>query len=347
MDTTALNNLKAWFLDQQRDFPWRDNPTPYSVWVSEVMLQQTQASVVVPYFLRWMRLFPSIQDLARAPLDHVIKEWEGLGYYSRARNLHQGAQYVMENHNGQLPDSIEALKKIKGLGPYTIGAILSFAFHKRIEAVDGNVIRVIARYYGIQEDISQGSTLKRIRAHAADLLPEKESWIVNEALIELGATLCGRRPKCVECPIKANCKAYSLGIAAALPVKSAKPATTQLHRSVAVIRHCDSLLVRRGPKGGIMSDLYEFPYFEVEDPAGINPKNLEQYLLHNYGIKASWNQSLPQVRHSFTRYRASLYPQIFSVSNTSPVPDYEWMSISTLKKLAFSSGHRRIFASVS
>lgn len=341
MNALVISKLKTWFLDQRRDFPWRENPTPYAVWVSEVMLQQTQASVVIPYFERWMRLFPTIEALAKAPLDQVIKEWEGLGYYSRARNLHQGARYVIEHHRGELPASAASLKEIKGLGPYTIGAILSFAFHQRIEAVDGNVIRVLARYYGMSDDISLGSTLKTIRTRAADLLPEEEPWIINEALIELGAILCGRKPKCIVCPLKNSCKAFTEGTTDTLPVKSAKTTIALLHRAVAVVRHGGTLLVRRGAQGKIMSDLYEFPYFEL-DEAGANAKDLEQRLFHAWGLETVHEQSLPEVRHSFTRYRAHLYPHIFSVIQPYAIPDYEWLPIDRLNQLAFSSGHRRI-----
>ena len=154
------------------------------------MLQQTQVAVVIPYFLHWMQRFPTIHHLAKASLDEVVKAWEGLGYYSRVRHLHEAAKYLVEHFNGQLPSEEEDLKKIKGLGPYTIGAILSFAFHQKKAAVDGNVIRVLTRYFGLEEDISKVATVNKLRQLAQELLPDEEPWIVNEALIELGATLC-------------------------------------------------------------------------------------------------------------------------------------------------------------
>ena len=157
------------------------------------MLQQTQVSVVIPYFDRWMNRFPTLRHLAKATLDEVIKEWEGLGYYSRARNLHEGARYVLEKHEGILPETREELQKIKGLGPYTIGAIRSFAFHHKAAAVDGNVIRVLARYFKIEDDIAKPKTIQMIRDRAEAILPEIEPWIVAEALIELGATLCTKK----------------------------------------------------------------------------------------------------------------------------------------------------------
>src|SRR3990167_4180187 len=145
-------SLKRWFFINRRILPWRENPSPYEVWVSEVMLQQTRVSVVIPYFNRWMKHFPTISDLAKASIEAIIKVWEGLGYYSRARNLHEGAKYLLQFHAGELPDSPEHLKKVRGLGPYTIGAIRSFAFKQKAAAIDGNVLRVIARYFSIMEE---------------------------------------------------------------------------------------------------------------------------------------------------------------------------------------------------
>lgn len=336
-----IEALRTWFLTQCRDLPWRSNPSPYAVWVSEVMLQQTQVSVVIPYFERWMQIFPTIQDLAKADLDIVIKEWEGLGYYSRARNLHQGARYVVENYAGILPDSEEQLQKIKGLGPYTIGAILSFAFHQRKAAVDGNVIRVISRYNCFTDKVTKSASIKHIYSLTQELLPEKEPWIISEALIELGATLCNRKPKCLKCPLKNNCKAFAKGIADQLPVKSTKIAITQLHRAVAIISCNDHLLIKRCPKGKIMSDLHEFPYFELTIPLK-DPKILTQRLHDEFHLSAHWQNSLPEVKQSFTRYRALLYPHAFVVKDRLPVEGYEWIEKKQLKELAFSSGHKRI-----
>jgi len=177
-----IQALKRWFLEVQRDFPWREDPSPYRVWVSEVMLQQTRAEVVVPYFERWMARFPTVEVLAEAPLDEVIKLWEGLGYYSRARNLHQGAQQIVRDYGGKLPNSADKLKKIKGIGPYTVGAILSFAFHQKVPAVDGNVLRVMSRYQRIEEDIAKQKTVKMIGQRVAEILPEKEPRIVIDLI---------------------------------------------------------------------------------------------------------------------------------------------------------------------
>lgn len=338
--------LKNWFLAEKRDLPWRIDPTPYGVWISEMMLQQTQVAVVIPYFERWMLRFPNIQKLAEASVDDVIKVWEGLGYYSRARYIHQGAIYLLKNHGGELPESEVELSKIKGLGIYTVGAIRSFAFHQKTAAVDGNVIRVIARYFMIEDDIAKTKTLATIRDIANEILPDEEHWINNEALIELGATVCGRKPKCGECPLRGSCRSYAQGVTDKLPYKSTKTTITHLYRTVAIVICGDMILVRKGKKGEIMSDLYEFPYFEATQE-GILAQQMEGNLQKQFSFAATWQRSLPEVAHSFTRYRVKLMPMQFSCSTNPCIENYQWLTLSQLKEFAFSSGHRRILQTLS
>lgn len=340
-----IDALKKWFLQEQRDLPWRQDRTPYRVWVSEMMLQQTQVSVVIPYFERWMKRFPTIQALSEASLDEVLKLWEGLGYYSRARYLHEGARYLMKTHGGHFPESIEGMEKIKGLGPYTMGAIRSFAFHHKTAAVDGNVLRVLSRYFFIEEDLSKQSTVKQIKQIAHDLLPEEQSWIINEALIELGATLCTRTPHCKACPLKKNCQAHLKGSAHLLPVKSAKVKIENLYRAVALISCRNRFLIGRVEKGQIMSDLHEFPYFDIQ--AGeISIKEMTSQIKKKFALKVDYKQSLEEVNHSFTRYRVNLKPHLFHCSDIPKVEGYDWLTLEQMKKFAFSSGHRRILGSL-
>jgi len=337
-----LKALTSWFQNEKRDLPWRENPGPYAVWVSEVMLQQTRVSVVIPYFLRWMQKFPTLHDLAKASQDEVIKEWEGLGYYSRARNLHEGAQYVVEHFNGTLPNDPALLKQIKGLGPYTIGAILSFAFREKAAAVDGNVIRVLTRLFGIEEDIAKPKTIRSIWEKAEEILPDRESWIVSEALIELGATICTRPAKCHLCPLQNSCVAYETDRVDQLPHKSTKVKIQPLYRAVAVIQSEDRFLVMRGKKGKIMSDLHEFPYFNLEQE-NHDPNILLELINKNWNLEAKMMQKLPKVTHSFTRYKAHLFPVQFTCEKRNTIPDMNWHKIEELDLLAFSSGHRQIY----
>lgn len=337
---STLHPLNKWFLDQRRDLPWRDSPTPYAVWVSEVMLQQTQVAVVIPYFLRWMERFPTIETLGSASVEEVIKLWEGLGYYSRARNLHQGARYVLEYHDGVLPDTYEELSKIKGLGPYTIGAVLSFAFHKKATAVDGNVVRVLSRFLGIKEDISKPKTIDLIRKHALELLPNDESWIINEALIELGATVCQKKARCGQCPLRDDCVARKKDIVDQLPFKSAKTQYEKLERTVAVVTYKDRFLVRRGQEGEIMNDLHQFVYFETV----MDSRDLKKRLQSEWTLDLETIDALETVNHSFTKYRVKLYPFVCRLKSMREVAGYDWISHEDLQHLAFSSGHRRIWS---
>lgn len=334
MQNLPIDPLIAWFQAHKRSLPWRNAPSPYEVWISEVMLQQTQVSVVVPYYERWMRCFPSIADLAAADLDQVIKLWEGLGYYSRARHLHQAAKYLMEHHGGQLPNQREQLEKVVGLGPYTIGAILSFAFHQKSAAVDGNVIRVLSRYTALEEVVCLSQTQKKIKAYAEAILPDHEPWVVAEALIELGATVCGREPKCYLCPLSPSCEGLKKGIADQLPNKKKKQETTYLHRYVAVVVAEGSLLLQRGAQGEVMADLYEFPYFSSEEE--------RSYFLAHYGIDSTPDHHLSETAQTFTRFRVKLYPAVWKALCRIEVPDYHWIALSEVKNLPFSAGHRRI-----
>lgn len=334
--------LKKWFNVEKRDLPWRQLSDPYAIWVSEIMLQQTQVAVVIPYFLNWMHRFPTITHLAEASMDEVIKAWEGLGYYSRVRNLHESAKVVVDRYNGSLPSQEEDLKKIKGLGPYTVGAILSFAFHQKKAAVDGNVMRVLTRYFALEDDITKSATAGKLRQIALESLPDDEPWVVNEALIELGATICQRKPRCSVCPLKESCKGYQLGIADRLPIKSKKIKIEHLHRSVAVIQWESSYLVSRGKKGAVMSDLYEFPYFDIA-PDEFCPLKLKKKLQREYALKVIQEALLPEVTHGFTRYHVRLYPVLFNCIQPLEIEGYEWLTRGALQKLAFSSGHRRIY----
>ncbi len=345
MSPLSIRKLVSWFLDQKRSLPWRDVPHPYAVWVSEVMLQQTQVAVVVPYFERWMKRFPTIQALAEAPVDAVLKEWEGLGYYSRARHLHAGAQYVVHVHGGELPSTREALMKIKGLGEYTVGAILSFAFKKRAAAVDGNVLRVLARFENIEEPIDKPQTRQLITKRVEDFLPEKEPWIVSEALIELGATICGKKPKCVQCPLNTECKGYLKGVAEELPKRSPRRETIVLYRGVVVVECEGNLLVRKAEKGKIMADLYEFPYFDLIRDS-FSQKECRERVVCEWGVEIEVIRRLENVQHTFTHHKAHLNPFHVESLQRFQLPGHRWVSFEEISQLPFSSGHRRVLTEI-
>ncbi len=334
-----MKELHQWFFDNRREFPWRSDPTPYKVWISEVMLQQTRASVVIPYFERWLSLFPDVHSLASAPLESVIKAWEGLGYYSRARNLHRAASQIISQFGGTIPSTKEELLSIHGLGPYTVGAILSFGFRKRAIAVDGNVTRVLTRLFLIEEEVSKQSVRRKIEKKGEEFLDPEAPWITVEALIELGATICTPNPKCQICPLQKMCLGQER--AHSLPIKKPDKETIQLHRAVLLIESQGQLLVKKGEAGKVMADLYEFPYFEMEDQGGSHQWILQQGV-ERFALSLSIEKRRPRITHTFTRYKAHLYPYECRAEKPLPIPGYEWVAKEHLKTLPFSSGHRRL-----
>ncbi len=331
--------LSDWFMRFKRVLPWRENHSPYRVWVSEVMLQQTQVSVVIPYFERWMELFPTTQALAQSDLDAVIKAWEGLGYYSRARNLHAAAREIMTKHAGRFPSNKEDLLKIKGLGPYTAGAIMAFAYKQRAAAVDGNVRRVIARYDAIEENIDLAKVQKRIEARTHSLLPEIDPHHTMEGLIELGALVCERVPKCGKCPLSSGCKAFAKGFETQLPIRNKRQKTVSLHRLVWILFHEGHVLIRKEKKGKVMADLWHFPFFEMNKNIDLEQVSAE---LESLIGKVTYDQELDVIKHGFTRYQATLYPHIWQAKNRTDLPGHTWVSIDEISKLPFCSGHRSL-----
>lgn len=333
MPALDIESLKQWFLSQKRDLPWRNGSTPYAVLISEVMLQQTQVSVVIPYFLKWMEEFPSFEALAKSTEEKVLKCWEGLGYYSRAKNLRKAAAYILENGLGS---SEAELLKIPGIGPYTAGAIRAFAFREKAAAVDGNVIRVLSRYFAIGEDVGKLKVQGKIRDLAAYLLPDHEPWIITEALIELGALVCKKTPHCEKCPLKLSCKAFLENKTADFPVRPRKTEVTKLFRTVLVFVANGKILIRKVPPGEVMAGLHEFPYFEKT-----NVEEIQGLVKSQFQLDAVPIRKFPIVEHGFTRYRASLEPVLLACGEKE-VEGYFWALFSDAKELPFSSGHKRI-----
>lgn len=338
-----LASLRSWFCEEKRDLPWRHSPSPYAVWVSEVMLQQTRAAVVVDYFIRWMERFPTIAALATASREEVIKAWEGLGYYARARYLHDAARCLVRENGGQLPCTKEALQKLRGLGPYTVGAILSFAFHQKAACVDGNVTRVIARLFCVEERCDTAAGRRRVRDLVENLLPDEEPWVIMEALIELGARICGNPPDCFRCPLGRHCRAHRLGVAISLPHKKQRGRPTPLSRFVGIVQAGQSVLVRKEEDGGLMQDLYQFPYLEKEKHGREEDMPIvERFLGELLGERVRYVRDLPPTVHHFTRFKAHLYPSVWSIPEPKRVSGHEWVSLLQAATLPFSSGHRRI-----
>ncbi|MXN92846.1 A/G-specific adenine glycosylase [Flavobacterium sp. Sd200] len=288
-------SLIAWYLQNKRDLPWRKTPQPYPVWLSEIMLQQTRVAQGLPYFLRFIEAFPTVQDMANAPEEHVLKLWQGLGYYSRARNLHATAKQVAFEMNGNFPGSYAGLLKLKGVGDYTAAAIASISYGEAVPVVDGNVYRVLSRYFGIDTDISQNSAKKQFTELAASLLPKDSASTFNQAIMEFGALQCTpKSPDCGICIFNKECVAFTTGRVNQLPVKLKKTKVTNRYFNYLIIKDgAGNTIVNRRSEKGIWHGLYEFPLLETETlttetetierisnfkTLGFTPENIE--LLH-------------------------------------------------------------------
>jgi A/G-specific adenine glycosylase len=253
--------LLQWFDYNARILPWREHPSPYEVWISEIMLQQTRVEAVKGYFDRFIEALPDLKSLAEVSEERLLKLWEGLGYYSRARNLKKAAQMVLKEHNGELPAAYEQLLKLPGIGPYTAGAIASIAFGIAVPAVDGNVLRVAKRLSGSYDDIAKESVRKELQKELAAIMPEDRPGDFNQALMELGATVClpNGKPLCEKCPLMHMCRAFREDIAAELPVKSGKKERRIEERTVLLLEYEDKLGIRRRPDKGLLAGLWELP----------------------------------------------------------------------------------------
>ncbi len=267
MDITRLDgiapSLLLWFSETARELPWRSDPTAYHVWVSEIMLQQTRVEAVKPYYARFLQALPDVRALAECPTEQLLKLWEGLGYYNRVRNMQRAAAEVMERYGGELPSEFEELLTLPGIGRYTAGAIASIACSRAVPAVDGNVLRVVSRICGNREDIMKQSVRVLFEKELARILPVNAPGTFNQALMELGATVCvpNGAPLCGECPVRTFCYAYETGKQQEFPVRAAKKKRRVEERTVLVIRDGERAAIRRRPEKGLLAGLYELPNY--------------------------------------------------------------------------------------
>jgi len=303
-DRLALKHVRdallSWYRASRRDLPWRRTRDPYAIWISEAMLQQTRVETVIPYWERFLARFPTLRDLAEAPPDDVLGAWAGLGYYSRARNLQRAAREVLERFGGALPEEPEALESLPGIGRYTAGAVASIAFDRPAPVVDGNVARVLARLRGIRDDVGSAAGKRRLWQEAEALVAGEAPGDLNQALMELGATLClPRAPRCGDCPVARCCEARAAGDAEALPVKAPKRAPRALEGVAAlVLRDGKALAVRRPPRG-LLGGLWDLPGADLvpgEEPqAGV-----ARALAEGVGLRVSRARRVGAVDHVFT-----------------------------------------------
>ena len=272
------DSLISWYRENRRKLPWREDPTPYHVWISDIMLQQTRVEAVKPYYARFLKALPPVKDLAEAGEDTLLKLWEGLGYYNRVRNMQKAAQQIMMDFDGQFPDHYEAILSLKGIGSYTAGAISAFAYGLPKAAVDGNVLRVLSRILGSREDIMKASVKKQMEEKLEKVIPPKEAGDFGQGLIELGALIClpNGEPKCRECPLQKWCSAHREGLQSEIPVRRKPKERKKETKTVFIFRDGEKAAIRKRPKKGLLAGLYELPnekgHFSMEEAVAYSKK---------------------------------------------------------------------------
>lgn len=361
--------LLDWFKRHKRPLPWRERYEVYEVWIAEVMLQQTQMERGAAYFKRWMERFPTLASVAAAHPDALLKAWEGLGYYSRVRNIHKTARIIMDEHGGRFPDTLEGLLPLPGIGEYTAGAVLSIAFNQPVPAVDANVERVFARLFDIDEPIKSPAASDFVRRMAALLIPPGQARDFNQALMELGALICGKKPRCGQCPAAPFCRARRLGIAAERPTPGKATSYSALEIVTGVLMHEGRIFLQKRLDSGVWAGFWEFPGGRLE--AGESP---EQGVVREFAEETEFTvrvtEGLGLVRHAYTRYKIAMHcfvcefaappapadsdgkpgikPGIKTDEAGRPLPvlhaatAYRWVLPEELEEVTLPAGHRKL-----
>jgi A/G-specific adenine glycosylase len=343
--------LLTWYRRNQRSLPWRETNDPYRIWISEIMLQQTQVDTVIPYYHRFLKAFPTVSSLARASLQDVLKAWENLGYYSRARNIHAAARVIVEKFGGRIPENLEEIKTLPGIGQYTAGAILSIAYGHALPAVDGNVRRILCRLFAIRKPVDDAREQKQLQTLAASLIPFKHPGDFNQALMDLGATICkAKNPDCARCPIANLCQARLHDLQNVLPITRKAPAIPRRQAATAVVRNSKGmLLVVQRPASGLLASLWKLPggFIKSDEDA---EKSLRHNVKEELGISIQVGKPLASVNHTYTHFRLTLQAYECRLLKGVPKPigcqNWRWASLTDLKKLPLSKIDRMILAEI-
>ncbi len=334
-------SLLVWFKKNARDLPWRRTKDPYKIWISEVMLQQTTVNAVIPYYERWVKEFPSVQAVARAPIQRILKSWQGLGYYSRARNLHRAAKTICGEFGGRIPADAEALRTLPGFGPYTVGAVLSIAFNQRQPIIDANVRRVMMRQFALHghADTSQD---KKILEFLDRVMPHANLNLFNQALMELGALVCrNREPLCIVCPVRGSCQAYAKGLQEVIP-EVKKKVLQDVSVVIALIEKNGKYFIQKRPPRGLFADLWEFPGGKIEP--GESPQGaLARELREELSVEMEEGRPLFRVKQFYTQFRADLHVwQCLLRSSPKTDSTHKWVRPSEFSRYPMPSGSARI-----
>ena len=354
-DRQAIRHaLLAWFGRNRRELPWRGVADPYAVWVSEIMLQQTQVATVIDYYERWMQRFPSVEALAEAEREEVLEMWAGLGYYRRARFLHESARRVVDERDGRLPETAEDWKDLKGIGPYTAGAIASIAYNQAVPVVDGNVERVLSRLCAIEGDPKSTSNQKRYWRLAGELVDPDEPGDFNEAMMELGATVCTpHNPACMLCPLREHCRGFAAGNPADYPEATRRTRQKPMSVETAVVTHdgpdTARFLVVKRPPDGLLAGLWEFPSAERSEEDASQPA-IDRYLQDELTLaraERAQSRALGEIVHHFSHIRMTLHVEERTLSGAAPPEPggdrpTRWVTAGELEEIAMSAAMRKV-----
>ncbi len=341
--------LLSWYRLSKRDLPWRHTSDPYAIMVSEIMLQQTRVDTVIPYYHNFLEHFPTVASLAAAEEDEVLNLWKGLGYYSRGRNLHKAAKKIMTDHGGIFPQTFEQVRKLPGVGEYTVGAIMSIAFNQPYPAVDGNVLRVIARIHGINEDITLPETKERITALVRKMIPDGHAGDFTQTLMELGATVCTpKSPMCEGCPVVQECWAFQNQHTDILPVKQKKEKSAMQRFFALLLVDEQKILLTRSHPGTLLKNLWGVPLIEAdgETPSStgdFNSQELHHKVLEKTGVQLHQIRHIGKVRHIFTHRIWEMEVLhctqcAYEVVNSN----YQWVCLQNLNSLPIPSAFARV-----
>ena len=330
--------LLAWYAENRRILPWREEITPYRTWISEIMLQQTRVTAVLPYFARFMAAYPTVHDLAAADDGELMRLWQGLGYYSRARNLKRAAQQIVENFGGAFPTTYKDLITLPGIGDYTAGAILSIAMGQTVPAADGNVLRVVSRVCGYGGDITDPKNRKQLRDAVAEILPEGHAGEFNQAMMDLGATVClpHGAPLCETCPFSSFCSAHTAGQETLFPVKAPKKEKKIEEKTVFLLHRSGEVALRQRPADGLLAGLWEFPNI----PGTLDEAEAALWLSENHIIPHLWNKKI-NYTHEFTHILWQITAYVVEITGSGQ-GDWVWCSPKEQQRRAIPSAFQKL-----
>lgn len=344
--------LLDWYGRQGRDLPWRKTREPYHVWISEIMLQQTQVETVIPYFHRFLKKFPTATALARSDLHDVLMVWENLGYYTRARHIHETAKIILHECFGKIPDTWDALIRLPGIGHYTAGAILSIAFGKRVPAVDGNARRVLSRLFAVEDPVDSPRTQREIFRLAESLIPHDSPGIFNQAMMDLGSLICTpKNPSCSICPVPNHCRAFRLTLQHRLPVSGKRNQIPHKNAVAAILRDSqDRVLVVQRPARGLLGSLWKFPGGFLHEGEALSD-GLRRTVREEMGFEVEGHHFISSVKHAYTHFRMTLHILHCTHVGTGPFTstrlNRQWTAFGDLEKLPFSKADRKVIATIS